>query len=80
MGHERLNKDGINYAADIMRNYDDKVSKLLDAGIEVLIYVGVGELMLQTSYPACSEGYEKSGLAFWYQSNTWEFECLWNLY
>ena len=30
-------------AADIMRSYDDKVSKLLDAGISVLIYVGVGE-------------------------------------
>lgn len=34
---------GVNSAADIMRNYDDKVSKLLDAGIEVLIYVGVGK-------------------------------------
>ena len=33
----------MNSAADIMRNYDDKVSKLLDAGIEVLIYVGVGK-------------------------------------
>ena len=30
-------------AADIMRSYDDKVSKLLDAGVHVLIYVGVGE-------------------------------------
>lgn len=34
---------GVLSAADIMRNYDDKVSKLLDAGIEVLIYVGVGK-------------------------------------
>ncbi len=43
----------MHYAADIMRNYDDKVSKLLDAGVEVLIYVGVGELVLQSSCTAC---------------------------
>ena len=42
-GIERLDKDAVHSAADIMRNYDDKVSKLLDAGIDVLIYVGVGK-------------------------------------
>ncbi len=48
-GIRRRDTYGVHSAADIMRNYDDKVSKLLDAGIDVLIYVGVGEPMLQTS-------------------------------
>jgi hypothetical protein len=33
-----------------MRSYSDKVSELLDAGIEVLIYVGVG-MSPVTPYP-----------------------------
>ena len=54
-------------AADIMRNYDDKVSKLLDAGIDVLIYVGVGELVSLTSYPAWFEAYQRRSWHFSHQ-------------
>ena len=48
---ERPDQGDVPSTADIMRNYDDKVSKLLDAGIEVLIYVGVGKQPSNSSSP-----------------------------